>query len=67
MEKVEGFYLISSKMICAREETGLKKHSEVRPQGGQVYNYKALQYVAGEPAVFQTRFRPEAYHFLMMA
>ena len=28
-----------------------QKHSEVRPQGGQVYNYKALQHVAGEPAV----------------
>ena len=29
----------------------LRKRSEVRPQGGQVYNYKALQHVAGEPAV----------------
>ena len=28
-----------------------QKHSEVRPQGGQVNNYKALQRVAGEPAV----------------
>ena len=25
----------------------------MRPQGGQVYNYKALQRVAGEPAVLQ--------------
>ena len=28
-----------------------QKHSEVRPQGGQVYNYKALQHVGGEPPV----------------
>ena len=30
-----------------------QKRSEVRPQGGHVYNYKALQRVAGEPAVLQ--------------
>jgi hypothetical protein len=38
----------------AREGGWFQKHSEVRPQGGQVYNYKALQRVAGEPAVLQT-------------
>ncbi len=31
----------------AREGGWFQKHSEVRPQGGQVYNYKALQRVAG--------------------
>ena len=31
----------------ARGLWGFQKHSEVRPQGGQVYNYKALQRVAG--------------------
>ncbi len=45
-------------------EDGFQKHSEVRPQGGQVYNYKALQRVAGEPAVLQTRTRLGAYYFL---
>ena len=34
-------------------EGGFQKHSEVRPQGGHVYNYKALQRVAGEPAVLK--------------
>ena len=29
----------------------MQKHSEVRPQGGHVYNYKALQRVGGEPPV----------------
>ena len=38
----------------AREGGWFQKHSEVRPQGGQVYNYNALQRVAGEPAVLQT-------------
>ena len=32
---------------------GREKHSEVRPQGGQVYNYKALQHVVGEPTVLK--------------
>ena len=31
-----------------------QKRSEVRPQGGHVYNYKALQRVGGEPPVLQT-------------
>ena len=35
-------------------ELWLQKHSEVRPQGGQVYNSKALQRVAGEPAVLKS-------------
>ena len=35
----------------AEGEAGGQKGSEVRPQGGQVYNYKALQRLAGEPAV----------------
>ena len=43
-------------MICAREGKGFQKHSEVRPQSGHVYNYKALQRVAGEPAVLQNPF-----------
>ena len=45
-------------------EDGFQKHSEARPQGGQVNNYKALQRVAGEPAVLQTRTRLGAYNFL---
>ena len=40
----------------AEGEGGFQKHSEVRPQGGHVYNYKALQRVAGEPAVLQNPF-----------
>ena len=35
----------------AEGEGGFQKHSEVRPQGGQVYNSKALQRVGGEPPV----------------
>jgi len=35
----------------AEAECRRQKHSEVRPQGGQVYNYKALQHVGGEPPV----------------
>ncbi len=31
----------------AEAEWGWQKHSEVRPQGGHVYNYKALQRVGG--------------------
>ena len=42
---------------------GLEKHSEVRPQGGQIYNSKALQHVGGEPPVFQSAARPEAILF----
>ncbi len=34
-------------MKKAEAELRMQKHSEVRPQGGQVYNYKALQRVAG--------------------
>ena len=45
-------------------EDGFQKHSEVRPHGGQVYNYKALQRVAGEPAVLQTRKAAGSYFFL---
>ena len=48
-------------------EDGFQKHSEARPQGGQVYNYKALQRVAGEPAVSQTRFPTGSYFFYMYA
>ncbi len=44
---------------------GVQKHSEVRPQGGQVYNYKALQRVAGEPAVLQIR-SPTVSNFFNM-
>ena len=32
-------------------ELQIQKHSEVRPQGGQVNNYKALLRVGGEPPV----------------
>ena len=42
---------IKASKKLAEGEDGGQKHSEVRPQGGQVYNYKALQHVAGEPAV----------------
>ena len=38
----------------AEGEFGGQKGSEVRPQGGQVYNYKALQRLAGEPAVLNS-------------
>ena len=55
--------MIALKKICAREVVDLEKHSEVRPQGGHVYNYKALQRVGGEPPVFQIHYRPEAYFF----
>ena len=34
-------------------ECEFQKHSEVRPQGGHVYNYKALQRVGGEPPVLK--------------
>ena len=40
----------------AEGEVGGQKGSEVRPQGGHVYNYKALQRLAGEPAVLNSEF-----------
>ena len=40
----------------AEGEVGGQKGSEVRPQGGQVYNSKALQRLAGEPAVLNFDF-----------
>jgi len=46
-----------------RAPGGFQKHSEVRPQGGQVYNYKALQRVAGEPAVLQTHTATGSHFF----
>jgi len=49
-------YIDYGKIICAREGKGFQKHSEARPQSGHVYNYKALQRVAGEPAVLQNPF-----------
>ena len=45
----------------------LQKHSEVRPQGGQVNNSKALQRVAGEPAVLESGARLGAIFFHMNA
>ena len=38
----------------ARGSDQIQKHSEVRPHGGQVYNYKALQHVGGEPPVLKS-------------
>ncbi len=52
-----------------REQREGQKHSEVRPQSGQVYNYKALQRVAGEPAVLTLALRPVAsflYDFIFL-
>ena len=47
----------------AEAESQRQKHSEVRPQGGQVYNSKALQRVAGEPAVLNLGFRWEPFFY----
>lgn len=41
LKKIEFIY---KKM--AEADLGREKHPEVRPQGGHVYNYKALQHVA---------------------
>ena len=48
-------------MKKAEAELQMQKHSEVRPQGGQVYNYKALQRVAGEPAVLNLQVGRELF------
>ena len=53
----------------AEGEFGGQKGSEVRPQGGQVYNYKALQRLAGEPAVlnFELTWEPIfLYDYIML-
>ncbi len=52
----ENFIRCSLKKI-AEAEVRLQKHSEVRPHSGQVYNYKALQRVGGEPPVLQAVLR----------
>ena len=44
----------------------IQKHSEARPQSGHVYNYKALQRVAGEPAVLDSQGDWEQFFFLYM-
>ena len=41
------FSVIEVEKKQARGRGGIQKHSEVRPQGGHVYNYKALQRVGG--------------------
>ena len=40
-------YMYTSEKNSGSRITDCKKHSEVRPQGGHVYNYKALQRVGG--------------------
>ena len=47
--------MISSEKL-AEGEVGGQKGSEVRPQGGQVYNSKALQRLAGETICCVSRF-----------
>ena len=54
----------SGKKMAGGRRGDFKKHSEVRPQGGHVYNYKALQRVAGEPAVLKVVPRPGAIFFI---
>ena len=38
----------------------------MRPQGGQVYNYKALQRLAGEPAVLNSQLYWEPFFLLVV-
>ena len=52
-EKVRWKSIKTEKMLKTggREQREGQKRSEVRPHSGQVYNYKALQRVGGEPPV----------------
>ena len=59
---INDFYKIQRKKI-AEAEVRLQKHSEVRPHSDQVYNYKALLRVGGEPPVLQDVIRLGAIFF----